>query len=871
MVLFFVIILFWKLWVREPKVAVDHPFWYKETLDSFLSFPYVWRELLTNGLGESVLSSIWNWPVLVLYGLFSRLGYSFEVLTLLLGIVPALILAFISIQYLLSYLKIEGFAKIIGSFFYLTNTYFILLIDGGQLNIAIAYSLLPLAFVLFRKAIEDMKNYNLWRFVTIILVISFLDIRLLFLLSLLILINLFFEIIFEKGQTFRVLINYLKIGSIASLFLSAIHAYWFIPALLGSTYLPSSYGRVEQLEALSFSQLSNSLFFMHPNWFQNVFGRAFPIKAEFVIIPILVFLAPLLHRRNRWVGFWLLVALLTGFLSKGSNPPFGEAYILLLKEIPGFVAFRDPSKFYMLLALSFSVLIAFSVQAISIKNQLIILIIFIYLVRPVYLGQMTGIFSSPVYKEDYGTLTKVLKEDPEFSRILWLPVRAPLGYSSPNHPSIEAIYMSEKRPFASGTVGTYESLNFLREGTFMGEILDISGIGYIAYPPLDLRRDDPHPDTKAYYYKFLSQLSTLNWISEVVKESKVPLLKTKRHQDRFFITANNWLVIGADDLYNEATKSAALNLQNNSLVFAEEEVGLSEKLIDQPEFRIVLNKKNKIDLAASLIPLDSIVFPAEQLDFSPKQNGWWKRETVDYLWMKDFLDQKYQIKNLDFDFGRGLAIGEGNLKLKIKDRNLLGKDKVLLARVLESSRAGQLSFYQREYLIGRVTTKGNGDNIRWFEVGTLREKSPITIESFGEINIVNALTLVSKADWERYIEKATRISEKITDYKALKNNDQHQKVDYQQMNPTKYKVKISGVSAPVMLVFSQSYDPDWVIGDNGSVPVYSLLNGFMIEKDGEYIVEYKPQKCVYPGLLISAITLIILLFFLTKPKTKFSQ
>ena len=49
-----------------------------------------------------------------------------------------------------------------------------------------------------------------------------------------------------------------------------------------------------------------------------------------------------------------------------------------------------------------------------------------------------------------------------------------------------------------------------------------------------------------------------------------------------------------------------------------------------------------------------------------------------------------------------------------------------------------------------------------------------------------------------------------------------------------------------------------------SLPVYSLLNGFRIDHDGEYIIEYAAQKYVYPGLIISGVTILFLILFFIK-------
>lgn len=55
--------------------------------------------------------------------------------------------------------------------------------------------------------------------------------------------------------------------------------------------------------------------------------------------------------------FFAVLALLGIFLSKQVAPPGGFVYKLLFDHFPGFSAFREASKFYVLIAMSYSVMI----------------------------------------------------------------------------------------------------------------------------------------------------------------------------------------------------------------------------------------------------------------------------------------------------------------------------------------------------------------------------------------------------------------------------------------------------------------------------------------------------------------------------------
>jgi len=62
-------------------------------------------------------------------------------------------------------------------------------------------------------------------------------------------------------------------------------------------------------------------------------------------------------RKNKDVVFFGVVALIGILLSKQVDDPFPGLYPWLFKNVPGFNAFREASKFYFLIALGYSVLI----------------------------------------------------------------------------------------------------------------------------------------------------------------------------------------------------------------------------------------------------------------------------------------------------------------------------------------------------------------------------------------------------------------------------------------------------------------------------------------------------------------------------------
>jgi hypothetical protein len=722
----------------------------------------------------------------------------------------------------------------------------------------------------------------------------------------------------------NVVFGWSKSALVAFVLMIMMNLYWILPIFLGKVNLfPVSNIAAGQSSLLSFATLGHALSMLQPHWYQNVFGKVTPLLPEFILIPILVFSAPILFKRdstssrsyeiNKNIGFWLLVALVSIFLVKGSNTPLPGIYNWLFSHIPGFSLFRDPTKFFFMVAISYSFLIGVTTDRLvtifnwnlKIKNwkirllPLTIIVYFILLVSPIWLGKMTGIFAKPIYKNEFINAANMFTGDKGFGRILSIPTRGTVGFSSLQHPAVDATSIAQLRPFEIGMVGTYETFNFLREAPFMGELFDIAGIKYISYPYPDTRREELTKDNIDYYYYFLNQLSALPWIKDKLSDPPVPLLETKNNEDHFFIAENTFLVIGSDRIYWDLIKIPGFELSKNALIFNEERTGTIDQLDKVPINYIILYDKSETDLAASLINKDLLYFPAKNLNSDPgKDTAWWKRDSVDFLWLKYFLQEKYQIDNLDFDYGGGWAVGEGNIQLQITyDKFKQGE--ILLARVMKSSRGGEVSFYQGDKLIGDINTKNDNPqkvdvkltgyadtpdqifeydkaDINWYEVGRLANSDPLTIKTNGEVNIVNAISALTEEEWN-HVNRMTG-SYNVLNWSDLTDKDKERlfvtpdssKLTYKYISPTHYLVNVEGLQNSATLAFSETYDSLWQANGKGSYPIYSLINGFIIDEDGEYDIYFSPQKYILPGLIMSGIslTLILALLILLREKRK---
>lgn len=892
-----IFITLFRLFLFHPHVSTDLHHLYGEGLKSNLILPPAYRDFFTgDGLGQRYIFNLSSWFIHPVFAALGYLGVGFTEQMIFIIFVPMLILGILGIRKLVRNLGISDYGFIAASMFYLLNTYFILLVDGGQITIALNYVLTPFliyhAFVYFEKG----SNVNLMYSLVILLLMSVFDVRIF--LQILI-IYFIFLVLNIREYRFTIIKRYVIYGVLSGFLIIFYHSYWILPTIvMRGEVFPSGFASSSDLDFLnSYSQL-HVLFASSPNWYKNIFGQLVLPLWYLFIIPIVVFLPVLRKPKNKNVVLWLLIAMTGIYLAKGVNPPLGRVYIFLFENIPGFGFFRDSSKFMLLVALAYSILLGYSfdiLASVLSKNNLILkkkhlLIIFsallIITVTPVFLGKMTGVISRPSNEKEYYTVAEVLSTDLNFGRTVWIPSVSPLGFSSTTHPSVSMKTLIDKRPFAAGIVGTYETNNFLRDAPHTGELLDISGIKYLAYPFPDYRRTELKTDNIEYYDYFSTQLKELPWIDNELFGPPVRFFSTKSSQDRFFIAPNSFVIVGSDRIYWDLMKIPNFKLAKNVLMFAEETPNSLLNFKDEIGFfnnsKVVLFHKDEIDLKMSLVNHKNFYFPSDDLSQNPDDTGWWKRDSESLIEWRAFLQEKYGIDTLDYDYGGGWSVAEGEKRKVFSSDKFKVGDRIYV-RAMESTKSGEIQAYQDGRIIGSVTTKieeplparlvvhgsGNVEDVvydfedgifKWFEIGILTSGGKIEIETKGDINVVQSIISVSAGELEdiestfKEIDKENVLTwDKLSEAQKLElfSSEENPKVEYEGLTPTNYKVYVSNLDKPATLVFASNFDEYWVMNDQESKKVYSLLNGFELTHNGTYEIQFSPQYYVDLGLKIS--------------------
>lgn len=471
-IIFFVsALLVFKNWIF-PQVITGGDFWpYLQSMYGIRTFPLLaWDFSGGNGLGGFSGPFLWihlnlTWPLVLgnilhlPWWIVERIGWFF----------PFIIICALSPYLLFKYLFDNKIFAILTSFIYLLNTYILMVVGGGQVaGIALAYSIIPLIFLFLFKSLDSKEN-NLVNPILCGLILSLQiiwDMR----ISYITIIScgvLFLFYVFQKK------ISLSKLGLIILIPLLAfiINSFWLIPTLFVHQNpfqnLGSEYSSVEIVKFLSFAKFENALGLLHPNWPENLFGKSYFMRPEFIVLPILAFSSLLFIGKEKIrekiiVLFFVSLSLLGIFLAKGANDPFGGVYTWMFSHVPGFILFRDSSKWYSIIAFSYTILISFTIMQVynlssvkfprfhryQIKGQhlkiaqsifvVLVSLLLAFLILPALKGNLSGLFLKTQVPKEYLEFENFLQNDKDFSRVLWYPTQQRFGYYSSLHPAVPA-------------------------------------------------------------------------------------------------------------------------------------------------------------------------------------------------------------------------------------------------------------------------------------------------------------------------------------------------------------------------------------------------------------------------------------------------
>lgn len=461
------------------------------------------------------------------YQLTAKLGvqffsFSWESTERIFWFLPFLIISFLSSHFFLKYLsqqlrinnKKSNIFVSLGCLIFMTNTYILMLVGGGQMGVVMAYSLTPAVLWRVFATINNLKfGKKSLILSSLILSIQLMFDPRIFLLSIFISF-LYILFIFENFniKILKRIILILGLSVVANLFWIFPNLYYF------NTYY--SFG-VDAVSAsfLSFATFSNSISLLHPNWPENIFGKTGFMKSEFIVLPILAFISLFFSNKRRTILFFAFLGFFGAFFAKGTNPPFGEIYIWL-SNIPGFSIFRDPTKFYTMIIVSYMVLLPYSLIKLFEKVSgiryyvlgifaVIFLSYWLFLIRPAVFGQLAGTFRPSIVPKEYVSLRNFLITQPKSTKTLWVPRVQRFGFNSKTMPALSLIDVLEVSS-ASGVLDEFDTKEVKKQ--LMDEKVMYVIVPYDVLSEIFLT--DRKYDDKLYT-EAIKKMKNTSWLSEL--------------------------------------------------------------------------------------------------------------------------------------------------------------------------------------------------------------------------------------------------------------------------------------------------------------------------------------------------------------------
>ena len=603
-----IIVFIFRQWMLSSEIiGGDWPFFFNETLKQFTLFPPAWSLVHGNGLGGTILTYyIDQYLYFTAYLSTGILHIPWAVGYKLFWFGLFIVLSIFSSIYLLrtifsgSHFWQMGLA----AFIFTANTYILMVVGGGQMGVALAYSIAPLVFARFLMIFQNSKftrfakaparrevQKSLLAGLVLAAQVMF-DPRIAYLSMIAVmayyLINKFQISPIRQTQGKFQIVSMLYTFVIPIGIAVLLHSYWIFPLLVTRTLqVPEGFISVSGFAFFSFADFSHSLSMLHPNWPENIFGKVYFLKPEFLIFPIIAFSA-LLFTKNRTILFFSSLALLGSFLAKGANPPFGQINEWLFQHFPGMNMFRDPTKWYTLVAISYSILIPFSIGAIynliksqpkfqisnfkfqikskskifNFQNLFLVLICFylIPLIMPALLGQLGGTFKQNKIPKEYTGLKDFLRNQPDFFRTLWIPRQQRFTFVSSTHPAIEAMPLFEATNSAHtiSRLQELESQRFLEKLSVKYVIIPYDSIGEI------FLRDRKYD--KKQRINLEKQLDNIVWLKKI-NTGKITIYETQLHRDHFWLEGGGKV---AYEMLSPTTYNLDIEIsQPTKLVFSE--------------------------------------------------------------------------------------------------------------------------------------------------------------------------------------------------------------------------------------------------------------------------------------------------------------
>lgn len=832
-------------------------------------------------------------------------------------------------MYYLSYVMFKKrLACLFSSILYTFNHYILYWTEGGGINIAMATALAPAVLAFFIKGLKsfDLKSYVLSGLLFAISICY--DLRVTYITFAVILSYLVFNY-FHKVASYlrtpqrsfllRETSNSLVGFAIFLIVPVMLHAFWIIPASMFGIQFPQGNSQPFWVPMISVSKLSDTLCLFH-QW--SLFIKPDTIFTWiFYLVPITAFSSILLRPRNRKIAYLSFLAVICIFFAKGSNEPFGDLFMWMFVHFPGFSAFREPSKFLSGASLAYALLFgvfaqemldkighSVKLQNLSIKKRysrahmkkvayafvfLLLILISLSGSQYVILGNRVGTLIPHSIPEEYVTTSSWLESQPDYFRTLWFPYHPDYIINNNEHPGISP-YLGFP-PF--GYYFLFEAFN-QNLTRYLGKIYGLASVKYIIISPnntCEAHFLSPDPYIRMLDYQIgLERFSLANSVTIYENRFFIP---------RFYATSRSILLVGGKSALLEL--SPYLDFSEWVVFYVDQLKRESLAIWDKIDVVVFDQGKDIDDLTLALVDDRYRIHLSDHAKlFGYEDEGLWLKSfpgfdgyNPQYDGRGSFFEDKIGEIRESFQMVRAPVVGldhssphaKMEIPIKVEEsgpydvwlRMGVGPDYGKLTLLVDNTPL-QVFFSPQKYI-----------GLKWVKLYTIYlEQGDHTLSlinhegknSLDDLVIIpQDVFLSQKAVIEdKLLEKEVVIlnSSQNADYlntifSRAKANNKNIRVEWTRINPYKYQL-YSNSSIPFFIVFSEVYDPHWVLASsNGekakSIVAWGGLNAFLANNGTSLTLYFPPQQYVETGIYVSISSMVLIGLYLFIPKKNTKQ
>ena len=455
-------------------------------------------------------------------------------------LLPIALFSVLAPYYLLMYIVGDKKVSFLGALLYGFSIY-LLERSTSHLPIAFVYSIAPIIILTFARLLRNFSAINMLIFVLSYSLGCFYEIRIMYIVSLILLI--YFVIFFNKN---RFCINKFRYIFLALLII-VINLFWLLPVLI--------------LDKQNFNDVMNRGIIWN-KFFSMTYALSFfdfmwtgksgsydislhTIKINNWIVPIISFFS-LFQIKNetknnkKYILFFASTLVIGLLLSKQSSEPFGNLYLWLYENFPGFSLFREASKFYLLTGIGYLGLFAFGIKYFTclLNNKQVKLILFsvsvivlLINIKPLVTMEFGTIFVNMREPQDYRLLDKKISDDVDLYRTMWIPLAPQWAYYDLNHPKIslwdlltsQRIVYNNKQDFAIFSSIQVSLNNFnnpklysnIFSSSYGKEVLDAMRVKYLIIPKQVTEAEDKIVLDAGNRQLYIDEFDKISWLKKI--------------------------------------------------------------------------------------------------------------------------------------------------------------------------------------------------------------------------------------------------------------------------------------------------------------------------------------------------------------------